>query len=122
MNRALWIAQGWLAIIFLAAGAIKLARSKTELARLEGMAYVTERSAAKMKAIGLAEVLGALGLVLPWMLGVLPLLTPVAAAGLAAMMVGAVATHVRRNEGFLLPAVLLALSLFVTAGRLGVLG
>lgn len=117
MNNILWAAQGWLAAIFLVAGLIKLVKPKAELERLKGMAYVTERSAAEMKLIGLAEVLGAAGLVLPWLLEIIPVLTPIAAAGLTVTMLGAILTHWRRKEPVAVPAILLLLTLFVTLGR-----
>lgn len=120
MNIVLWIAQGWLAATFLVAGLLKLAKPKAELERVKGMAYVTERSATEMKLIGLAEVLGALGLVLPWLFGTAPVLTPVAAASLAVIMVGAFATHWRRKEPVAVPTILLLLTVFVTLGRYGI--
>jgi len=82
------------------------------------MGYAADRSVAEMKWIGLAEVLGALGLVLPWLLGIVPVLTPLAALGLAATMGGAIMIHYRRNEPVAVPAVLLTLLLFVVVGRL----
>jgi hypothetical protein len=122
MNVALWAAQVILALVFFGAGMMKLVRSKGELERAKGMGYVTERSATEMKLIGLAEVLGAAGLVLPWRLGILPVLTPLAAVGLAVLMAGAIATHRRRGEPVAFVAVLMALALFVAAGRFGVPG
>ncbi len=64
---------------------------------------------------------GPLGLVLPGALGIAPLLTPLAAVGLALTMVGAITTHVRRGETdrLAVPIVLLALTLFVAVERFG---
>lgn len=116
MNIALWVVQGWLAAIFFAVGMMKLLTPRVELQKKQGMGYVEERSGAEMKLIGLAEVLGAIGLILPWLLQVVPVLTP-----LAATMVGAIITHRRRKEPALVPAVLLVLALFVAFGRFGIL-
>ncbi len=60
----------------------------------------------EFRAVGLLEVLGALGLVLPGALGIAPLVTPLAAVGLALIMVGAIATHVRIGDNFIPPLVL----------------
>jgi len=65
-------------------------------------------------------VLGALGLILPAVTGIMPILTPIAAVGLALTMLGALITHVRRKDGMgeTLPSVvLMLLSLFVAYGR-----
>ena len=72
-----------------------------------------------MRLIGALEVLGAIGLVLPALTGVLPWLTPLAALGLVATMVGAILTHLRRNENsaIAVPVVLLVIAAFVAYGR-----
>jgi uncharacterized membrane protein YphA (DoxX/SURF4 family) len=119
VNVALWVIQGWLAASFLLAGGLKLARSKQALERVRGMEYVGERSATEMKLIGLAEVVGAVGLVIPSLLQILPVLTSVAAACLAVLMLGAVVVHLRRGESAAVTGGLLALSLVVAVGRSG---
>jgi hypothetical protein len=119
LNVALWVVQGWLAAVFLIAGAVKLAQRKAALEQRPGMAYVADRTPTEMKLLGLAEVLGAIGLVVPWLLRTAPGLTPVAAACLAVLMLGAVAVHRRRHESMAFPGGLLALSLFVAVGRSG---
>lgn len=119
MNVVLWVLQGWLAAIFLIAGGVKLAQSREALLRLSGMGYVADRSAAEMKLIGAAEVLGAAGLVIPWLLPIMLVLTPIAATCLAILMVGAVIVHLRRSESAVVPGALLALSLAVAVGRSG---
>lgn len=118
MDTALWIAQGLLAVAFLGAGVLKLVKSKAELA--PRMAYVEDFSARTIQAIGALEVLGAVGIVLPWLLDIAPFLTGWAAVGFAATMVGAIVVHLRRNEWANLPvnAVLLGLALFVVWGRM----
>ena len=121
MNLALWAAQGFLAVVFLAAGLMKLTQSKAALEARPGMGYVTERTALEMKLIGLAEVLGSFGLILPWWRQTLPLLTPMAAVGLAVLMIGAAATHLRRKESMAFTAGLAVAALFVALGRGGLL-
>ena len=94
-----WVLQGLLGVAFLAAGAMKLVKTREELlAEGAKMAWVEDFSASAVRGIGAVEVLGAIGVVLPELTGILPVLTPVAAAGLALTMLGAALTHVRRGE------------------------
>lgn len=118
MDVVLWIVTGVLALAFLAAGAMKLAQPKEKLAA-SGMGWVDDFSAGAVKGIGLAEVLGAVGLVLPGLTGIAPVLVPLAALGLALTMVGAAVVHVRRGEQQMVAvnAVLLVLALVVVVGR-----
>lgn len=119
MNIALWIVQGLLALAFLASGSMKIVRPKPALAA-SGQAYVEDFSDGAVKGIGVAEVLGAIGIVLPQLTGVAPVLTPIAAVGLVIVMGGAVVTHIRRKEQFVPPLVLGVLALFVAVMRFGV--
>ena len=84
-NVALWIVQGLLAAVFVFAGGMKL------VLPIEAMQGPVALPGAFVKFIGLAEVLGALGLVLPWALRIRRVLTPLAACGLVTIMIGAVA-------------------------------
>lgn len=120
METALWTAQVLLAAIFLATGLTKLMQPRAQLAA-GPMSWAADVTDAEFRAVGLLEVLGALGLVLPGALGIAPVLTPVAAVGLALTMVGAIATHVRMGETdrLAVPIVLLALTLFVAVERFG---
>src|SRR3712207_2716944 len=120
MNVVLWVLAGVLAAAFLAAGAMKLARSKEQLAS-SGMAWVEDFSPAMVKLIGLLEVLAAIGLVLPPALDIAPVLAPVAALGLVLMMLGAAVVHVRRKElNTIAPSlVLLVLAAVLAWGRFG---
>jgi uncharacterized membrane protein YphA (DoxX/SURF4 family) len=121
LGIALWVAQGLLAVAFLMAGATKLARPKEKLAK--DMAWAEDFSQPAVRLIGAAEVLGAIGVVLPALTGVLPWLTPLAALGLVLLMVGAALTHLRRKEygNIAMNAVLLVLAAFVVYGRFFVL-
>jgi len=121
MSIALWVAQGLLAVAFLAAGAMKLRQPKEKLAK--NMAWVEDFSQSAVRLIGTVEVLGAIGVVLPVLTGVLPWLTPLAALGLAATMVGAILTHLRlgQRSAVVPPMVLLILAVFVAYGRFFIL-
>ena len=120
MNIVLWIIAGLLALAFAAAGLMKLAQPRAKLAA-SGMAYAEDFSDGAMKGIGALEVLGALGLILPAALGVAEVLTPLAALGLALVMVGAVVVHLRRGESKAIgaPIVLGLLALVVAVLRFG---
>lgn len=120
MEAALWTAQVVLAGIFLATGLTKLTQPRAQLAA-GPMSWAADVGDTEFHAVGLLEVLGALGLVLPGALGVAPLLTPLAALGLAVTMVGAIWTHVRMGETdrLAVPIALLALTLFVAIERFG---
>lgn len=115
-----WILQGVLALAFVAAGGMKIAQERKKLID-GGQTWAEDFSDGAVKGIGALEVLGALGLVLPTLLGVLPILTPIAAAALALVMAGAVATHLRRGEygGVVPPAVLGVLAVIVAILRFG---
>jgi uncharacterized membrane protein YphA (DoxX/SURF4 family) len=120
MNVTLWIIASVLAAAFLAAGAMKVAQPKEKLAA-SGMGWAGDFTPGAVKTIGLLEVLAAIGLILPAALGVLPLLVPLAAAALAALMTGAAITHARRRESQMIGinAVLLVLAAIVAWGRFG---
>ena len=120
METALWIAQVLLAAIFLVTGTTKLTQPRLKMAAgpMRWAADVTDR---QFRTIGLLEVLGAIGLILPAALGIAPLLTSLAAVGLVLVMVGAIYTHVRYDESerLAVPIVVLALALFVAIEGLG---
>jgi uncharacterized membrane protein YphA (DoxX/SURF4 family) len=121
MNIVLWILAGLLALVFLAAGAMKLTQSKEKLAANPNMAWTEQFSTGTVKLIGLLEVLAAIGLILPAALDIVPILVPLAAVGLVLIMIGAALTHARRNENqaVIINVVLLALAAFVVWGRFG---
>ncbi|GAA2698220.1 MULTISPECIES: DoxX family protein [Actinosynnema] len=118
MNVVLWVLQGLLAVAFVGAGGMKLATPRQQLLE-KGMGWVEPRKDAEVKAVGAVEVLGGLGLVLPWATGIAPVLTPVAAAGLVITMVIAVGVHLKEGDvkGSVPAAVLAVLSLVVAIGR-----
>ncbi|MGN0064262.1 MAG: DoxX family protein [Nocardioides sp.] len=116
MNIALWVVAGLLAVAFLGAGSMKALKSKEQL-KEGGMHWVDSFSAPVVKAIGVAEVLGALGLVLPGLTGVAEPLTAVAGLALGLTMVGAIIVHAKLKEAFTPALVLGVLSFFVGIGR-----
>lgn len=109
MLIALWIINGLLALAFLAAGSMKLFRPKAALQSM-GMAWTEDFPDAAVKLVGAAEIVGAVGLILPLLTGIAPLLTPIAATALALLMLGAVVVHLRRKETPVPPLVLGILS------------
>ncbi|MFE5395979.1 DoxX family protein [Streptomyces sp. NPDC056568] len=119
MNVFLWIVQAVLALMFAMAGVMKSTQPKAKLA--EKLPWVSDYSAGTVRFIGAVELAAALGLILPATTGIAPVLTPLAATGLAVVMVLAMITHARRKEpsaiGF--NAVLLILAALVAWGRFG---
>ena len=122
MNIALWVVQGLLAAVYLAAGVMKVARSREQMVASGGFEWAKDMTDGAVKAIGAVEVLGALGLVLPQLTGIAPVLTPIAAVGLVIVQVLAMRVHLKLGETKSLPvnAVLLLLAAFVAVGRFAV--
>ena len=96
MNVFLWTLQIVLAAMFLMAGIQKSTQPKEKLAAK--LPWVEDYRHSTVRLIGIVEMLGAIGLVAPAVSGVLPVLTPVAAAGLALVMMLAMTVHRRRGE------------------------
>jgi len=121
MDIALWVVQVLLAAAFLVSGATKLLQPKEKLAN--NMAWVEDFSQPQVRIIGALELLGAIGIVLPALTGILPWLTPLAGIGLVLTMIGAALTHLRRAEygPIAVTAVLLVMAAFVAYGRFFVL-
>ena len=117
MKIALWVAQGALALAFLAAGVMKLTMPLADLQ--DSLAWTADVPGALVRLIGLAELLGALGLVLPTVTRIRPRLAPLAAAGLALVTVSATVFHAVRGELSMVPVTLLlgAGLAFVAWGR-----
>ena len=82
-NVTLWVIQGLLAALFLFAGSMKL------VLPIEAMAGPVSLPGWFLRFIGVAEVAGAIGLIVPWLTRIQPRLTPVAAGGLVVIMAGA---------------------------------
>ncbi|MGB3440075.1 MAG: DoxX family protein [Actinophytocola sp.] len=122
MNLALWIVAGLLAVAYFLGGSGKLIMRKEKIAALGASGkWVEDFSAGSVRAIGVLEVLAAVGLILPAVLDIAPVLVPLAALGLVVIMIGATITRLRRHEYKLmaLDLVYLALAAFVAWGRFG---
>lgn len=119
MNVFLWVLQIAVAAIFLMAGFIKATQPKEKL--VTNLPWVEDFSPATVKLIAALELLGAIGLILPALTGVLPVLTPLAATGLAIVMALAVNTHRRHHEpsGMAITAALFVAAVVVAWGRFG---
>lgn len=118
MNTLLWLCQALLALAFVYSGICKSVFSKEKL-MVVGQTGVADISPSLIHAIGIAEILGAAGLILPWWLGILPVLTPAAAICFAVIMVLAAPIHYRRKEtrNMVNNILLLIICLFVAYGR-----
>lgn len=122
MLIALWIVNALLALAYLAAGGMKVVRP-AEALKKDGLAWVEDFSPSTVKLIGVAEVVGAAGLILPLLTGIAPLLAPIAASALTILMIGAIVTHVRRKDGILVQVVLtIVTAVSAVLGFLVVLG
>jgi len=113
MTYVLWIVQGLLALLFLWAGGVKL------VLPLEKLAGPVPVPGLFLRFIGVCEVLGALGLILPGLLRIRPGLTPLAAVGLVIIMIGATGLTLGSGDvaSALIPAVAGLLAAFVAYGR-----
>ena len=118
MNTILWILQGVLAITFFYSGLMKSTRSEQWLIT-HGQTGVVGLPAVLIKLIGTIELLGVLGLILPWALGYARILTPISALGFALIMILAAPIHYRLREpkNVRVNAILFLLSAFVAYGR-----
>jgi len=113
MSYALWIVQALLALLFLFAGVVKL------IMPVEEMTKDIQMPGAFLRFIAVVEILGALGLILPSLLRIRPGLTPLAAAGLVIIMIGATVVSLMIGPVVLalMPFVVGLLAVFVAYGR-----
>jgi uncharacterized membrane protein YphA (DoxX/SURF4 family) len=113
MNIALWIVQALLALVFIFSGVMKFVMS------VEEMTQQIPMPGWFLHFIGICEILGGIGLILPWLLRIRPGLTPLAAAGLVIIMIGAVGVTLMTGDVMLsfIPLVIGILAAFVAYGR-----
>lgn len=113
MNLALWIIQALLALLFFWTGGLKLVLPSEQLTGPIPLPVLF------IRFIGLCEVLGAFGLILPWLSGIWRGLTPLAAGGLTAIMIGAIVINLLTGETVLAVFTFLVglLTAFVAYGR-----
>jgi uncharacterized membrane protein YphA (DoxX/SURF4 family) len=121
LNFWLWAAAGLLAVLYLMAGGMKASQP---IEKLAGQMKWPADYPRLTRFVGVSEVLGAIGLILPLATGILAWLTPLAALCLVVVQVLAIGFHLMRKEPQIVPfnIVLLALAAFVAWGRLGLLG
>jgi uncharacterized membrane protein YphA (DoxX/SURF4 family) len=120
LNIVLWIAAGLLALAMLGSGIMKTFRPKEVLR--DNMGWVDDFHDNGVKAIGIVEILAAIGLILPAALDIAPILVPLAATGVVIIMIGAIVVHARRGEtkqSLPINVILLLLAAFVAWGRFG---
>ena len=117
MNVALWVVQGLLAFAFIAAGAMKLFAYEKYKAMSQQKSGPTGPSRGLITFIGIAEIAGSLGIVLPMATNIAPWLSLWAALGLATIMLLATVFHIRRHESPAPAVILLVLAVFVVFGR-----
>ena len=119
MNMILWILQVLLAIVFLYSGFCKSAYPRQKLVEM-GQTGVADLPLPMIRFIGIAEILGAAGLILPMLLNIYPALTPVAGFFLALIMPFAAWIHYKRKEykNVMLNGLIFLLCLLVAVGRL----
>jgi len=121
MDLALWIAAGLLALVALTGGVSKAFVPREKLAAAPGGEWTAAATPGFVKSLGTLELLAALGLILPAVTGIAPVLVPVTAVCWVLLMVGAMITHVRHGSaGFaVLNLAYLAVAAFVAWGRFG---
>ncbi|NYH77592.1 hypothetical protein FHR84_000906 [Actinopolyspora biskrensis] len=121
MNLALWIVTGLLAAVMLVGGTTKLFVPKDKLAATAHGGWTDDFGVGFVKALGAVEVLAAVGVVLPAVVGIAPVVVPVTAVCWVLLMIGAMITHLRRHERTPVAANLLylAMAAFVAWGRFG---
>jgi hypothetical protein len=121
MDLALWIAAGLLAAVALAGGISKTFVPKAKLAAAHGGEWTAGASAGFVKTLGVLELLAAVGLILPAMVDVAPVMVPVTAVCWVLLMIGAMITHGRLGQFKLAMLNLgyLALAAFIAWGRFG---
>ena len=113
----LFRSQGLLAFAFIAAGGMKLFAYKKYNAMSEKKNGPTGPSRGLITFIGMAEIAGSLGIVLPMATNIAPWLSPWAAVGIATIMLLAIGFHARRRESMVAPAIFFLLAAFVVFGR-----
>lgn len=117
MNIFLWILQAVLAAFFALSGLGKAFQSKEKV--LVKAPVLADFAPATIRFIGAAELAGAVGIVLPEAVGIAPVLTPIAAVGLAVLMLLGALVHARRREGLGVgvTVVLAVLAVVIAIGR-----
>ncbi|WP_433527109.1 DoxX family protein [Nocardia pseudovaccinii] len=118
MNIALWIGQIVLAVVFTASGIAKATQSKEKLVEM-GQTGVAVFPKPVVRLTAYAELLGVIGIIVPWWTGIAPVLTPLAAVGFAVVMIGAISSHIRLREprNIAITTTILVIAVLVAIGR-----
>lgn len=121
MNVALWIAAGMLALVALAGGISKTFVPLEKLSQHDGAAWTRGVRPAYVKTLGVLEILAAIGLILPAVVDVAPVMVPVTAACWIVLMIGAMITHGRLGQFKLVMVntVYVVLAVLIVIGRFG---
>ena len=121
MDLALWIAAGLLAVVALAGGVSKTFVPKEKLAAAPGGEWTGDAGAGFVRTLGVLELLAAVGLILPAVVGIAPVMVPVTATCWVLLMIGAMITHARHGgyQLVVLNLAYLAVAAFVAWGRFG---
>ena len=116
MNIALWVVQIILGLAFIMFGSMKSFQYDKAKASLP---WVKDSTKGMVTFIGVSELLGGLGLIVPYAAGIAPILTPIAALGLGLVMILAAGFHAKRkeNQAIGMNIIFLALAIFVAIGR-----
>ncbi|MFE9446427.1 DoxX family protein [Streptomyces sp. NPDC006602] len=112
MKVAYWIVAGILALFYLYGGGIKVIQTREQLQPM--MAWVDRTPMPAVRTIGVLEVLGAIGLILPPLAGIAPWLAPAAAIGFVLLQIGATTVHLRREDRHIALNIALVLAAAVT--------
>jgi hypothetical protein len=112
MNKFIWVLQIVLALFFIMPGVTKIITPKKDL--VEKKMLTPDGSVTPIRAIGLMEVLGCLGMILPMWLRIRPVLTPIAAIGFCVVMAGAFAFHSSKGEYKILPLLVIVFIISAT--------
>lgn len=96
INTVILALQVLLALLFTYTGFMKIFQGKVAFSNSKGWEH--DYSSSTLKFFGILELLGAIGLIVPFVTNILPILTPIAATALAMVMAGAILAHIRREE------------------------
>lgn len=119
MNSTLWIVRGALAAVFLASGTVMLTLSRDRMIGKLGT-WIEAVPTGAVRLLGALEVLAAIGLIVPLLVGIVPVLAAAAAGGVVIVMVGAIVLHAREREypKVVMNLALAAMAVFVAWGQL----
>jgi hypothetical protein len=117
---AFWIVAALLALVYLFAGGTKIARSRAQLEQ-SGMTWAAGAHPAVVKLVGIVEILGALGLILPPLFSTAVFLAPLAGVGLIIVQAVAIGIHMKMGDLKSLPINISLLLLAFVAAWIGVL-